>query len=266
MFCLRDNPSMPHFDSATLLMQGQRTYQEDAVVSCYPVGAEFGFTILSDGMGGHAGGDIASKICVSAVQETLLESTCNLPEFKGRTYSVLKRAVEKANAAIGTHISEMPEYQGMGATVIGAVNFDQHLYWASVGDSLLLLYRDQKIFRLNADHSMAAEIDAMVMQGKLSPCEAEDHPDRSVLTSALTGQRINKLDCTEDGLTLLPGDVLIVASDGLEYLSQQEIIEIINGFIDAPSQIIAHQFKSAIDHLAHDEQDNVSMSIVKVLA
>lgn len=256
---------MPSFDSATLLMQGNRDFQEDAVVSCYPVGAGFGFTVLSDGMGGHIGGDLASKICVCQFQEFLLESTRNLAKFRERAVGVLKQAVDRANDALAMQIETAPEYRGMGATLVGIVNFDEQLYWASVGDSLLLLYRAGKIFRLNADHSMAVEIDEMVKNGKLSACEAEDHPDRSVLTSALTGSRISKIDLANESVKLVPGDVLIVASDGLQYLSQQEIIETVEQFLGAPSQTIAREFESAIQRLDHEEQDNVSMSIVKVL-
>jgi len=256
---------MLHFDTATLLMQGQRHNQEDAVISCYPVGASFGFTVLSDGMGGHAGGDLASKICIREVQQTLLESTNDLGHFKQRVSGVLTLALEKANAAIGMFAEKAPEYAGMGATVVSAVNFEDELYWASVGDSLLLLCRDGAIFRLNADHSMAPAIDDLVLQGKLSQAEAADHIDRNVLTSALTGRQIAKIDCSEKPLSLLPGDILIVASDGLEYLSQDQIVKLIEHYTDEPSQSIARRFKSAINLLAHAEQDNVSMSIVKVL-
>ena len=256
---------MASFDASTLLMQGRRAYQEDAVISCYPVGADFGFTVLSDGMGGHAGGDLASKICVSEIQQTLLESTGDLGHFRERVVTVLKLAVEKANSAIGSHVKEMPEYLGMGATVVGAVNLNDKLYWASVGDSLLLLYRAGEIFRLNADHSMAAEIDEMVKQGRLTKCEAINHPDRQMLTSALTGKRINKIDCTGKSLTLLPGDIVLVASDGLRFLPQKRIVDLVNSSFGSPSQTIAHHFKSEIDLLAHEDQDNVSMSIVKVL-
>jgi len=112
---------------------------------------------------------------------------------------------------------------------------------------------------------MAPVIDEMVLQGKLSKAEAEDHVDRNLLTSALTGKRINKIECTNEPLNLLPGDILIVASDGLEYLSQKQIESLVKHYTDEPSESIARQFKSAINLLAHAEQDNVSMSIVKVL-
>ena len=256
---------MLHFDTATLLMQGQRPQQEDAVISCYPVGAEFGFTVLSDGMGGYAGGDLASKICIREIQQTILENTRDIRRFKQTVSSVLNAGLEKANTAIGAFAEKTPEFAGMGATVVSAVNFKDELYWASVGDSLLLLCRDKTIFRLNADHSLAPMIDEMVQQGKLSQAEADDHQDRSVLTSALTGKRINKIDCTDEPLTLHPGDILIVASDGLEYLSQEQIIKLVEHYTDEPSESIARRFKSAINVLAHAEQDNVSMSIVKVL-
>ena len=256
---------MLHFDTATLLMQGQRPYQEDAVISCYPVGASFGFTVLSDGMGGHAGGDLASKICIREVQQTILENTSDLRQFKQSISSVLNTGLEKANAAIRMFTERTPEFAGMGATVVSAVNFENELYWASVGDSLLLLCREGTIFRLNADHSLAPEIDELVRQGKLTQAEADDHVDRSVLTSALTGKQINKIDCTDEPLTLLPGDILIIASDGLEYLSQEQIIKLVEHYTEEPSESIARRFKSAINVLAHAEQDNVSMSIVKVL-
>jgi serine/threonine protein phosphatase PrpC len=112
---------------------------------------------------------------------------------------------------------------------------------------------------------MAAEIDEMVKQGRLTKCEAINHPDRQMLTSALTGKRINKIDCTGKSLTLLPGDIVLVASDGLRFLPQKRIVDLVNSSFGSPSQTIAHHFKSEIDLLAHEDQDNVSMSIVKVL-
>lgn len=252
------------FDAATVRNKGQRAYQEDAIISDFASGAEMGLAVLSDGMGGHAAGDVASKIVVTEVFSELLFHSSDTKAFIGNAPDVLTKAAFCANACLKDHVHTYPETQGMGATLIAAVLCDRALYWISIGDSPLFLFRDGELTQLNEDHSLAPQIDFMVKSGLMDPNEAKVHPDRNTLTSVLFGHDIPKIDCPSRPTLMQEDDILIVASDGLQFLSNDEIRTVLMRHGGQSSMVVGDQLLGEVLSLNEPDLDNVSFAVIKV--
>lgn len=252
------------FDAATVVDKGQRSYQEDAIITDFARGADMGFAVLADGMGGHAAGDIASKIVVSEVFSELLFQRCDAIAFEKNAPEVLKKAAQAANSCLKEHVQNYPETRGMGATLIATVILNRNLYWISIGDSPLFLFRDGELTQLNEDHSMAPQFDFMAQSGLMDLEEAENHPDRNALTSVLFGAEIPKIDCPPEPLLLHKDDMLIVSSDGLQSLNNARIREILQRQSHENSAAIVDGLLNGVLGLGDPNLDNVSFSVIKV--
>ncbi|MFK7751542.1 MAG: PP2C family serine/threonine-protein phosphatase [Sedimentitalea sp.] len=252
-------------DAATALNPGARDYQEDAVVAEFSSGAEFGFAVLADGMGGHAAGEVASKIVVNEVFSALMLARNDLAAFAADVTGALRRAADTANGCLRDHVARDPASHGMGATLVAPVIVGDQMHWISVGDSPLFLFRDGVLSQLNQDHSLGPKIDLLVRMGELDPDEGRVHPDRNVLTSVLFGQTIAMIDCPPAPVQLCPGDVVIVASDGLQFLSNSQIEAIVRAHPLSRSDQLADLLMQAVLALEDPDLDNVAMSVIRVL-
>lgn len=252
------------YDFATAVSIGRRDYQEDAVACDFSLGTPFGFAVLADGMGGHAAGDIASKIVVTEVFSEIKLQTGNPAEMETEIGKVLRGVAYGANACIEAHVSQNPDLRGMGATLVAPVFFENRLYWVSIGDSPLYLYRKGSLSQINEDHSLAPQIDLMVRMGQLDAEAARNHPDRNSLTSVVMGRRIPQIDCRGKPTALEPGDIVLASSDGLQYLTNKEIETIIKRHHKRSASEIATLLMKAVEDLGSPEQDNVSLALVKI--
>ncbi len=252
------------FDSATAISQGAREYQEDALVSDFSNGSELGFVVLADGMGGHAAGDVASKIVVTEVFSELTFMRSDMVKYNACICDALNKAALQANATLKEHVTAHPENKGMGATLVSTVIVGGLLNWISIGDSPLYLFRDNQLIQLNEDHSMSKTIDMMVKIGVLSAEDGENHPDRNVLTSALLGEPVPEIDCPKQPFQLRAGDTLIVASDGLQFLTNAEIEKLLRDRPFSRSSEIVDVLMEAVKDLNDPDLDNVSLSVVQV--
>ncbi|NSX53481.1 protein phosphatase 2C domain-containing protein [Parasulfitobacter algicola] len=252
------------YDVTTAISKGQREYQEDAVVADFNLGNPFGFAVLADGMGGHAAGDVASKIVVTEVFSELKFQFGEPESLEKDIATVLQDVARSANDCISAHVDENPGHQGMGATLVAPIIFEKRLYWISIGDSPLYLFRKGALTQLNEDHSMAPQIDVMVKTGQIDEETARNHPDRNCLTSVLMGDRIPKIDCRVEPTTLQTGDILVVASDGLQFLTDKQIQSTINRAKRKSSAQIAEALLSAVYKLKDPDQDNISFTVLKV--
>ncbi len=260
---MRDAPDI-RYDVASVLNRGCRDYQEDAIATDFPLGAEFGYAVLSDGMGGHAAGDVASKIVVTEVFSELKFQSSDFEGFETNVGAVLKSAAVSANDCMAAHASNNPHTAGMGATLVAPVFIRDSLFWISIGDSPLYLLRNGRLRQLNEDHSLGPHIDYMVRSGMMSEDVGRNHPDRNALTSVLIGETIERIDCPDRPFRLKHGDILIVASDGLQFLSNSEITQIVKENADKGSATIAERLLDELRELGDPEQDNVCFSVIKV--
>lgn len=252
------------YDVASAISVGQRDYQEDALVTDFPNGAGFGFAVVADGMGGHAAGDVASKIVVTEVFSELKLCSGDPKVMEEGIDDILRDAVANANDCVRLHSENSPDTAGMGTTLIAPVLMQNRLYWISVGDSPLYLYRQGTLLRLNEDHSLVPQIDYLVSKGLLLREEADSHPDRNCLTSVLAGQPIPQIDCPSAPVQLFHDDIIIAASDGLQFLEEMQIAETLRGGAHLSSSDIAARLMTGVENLADPDQDNVSLCIVKV--
>jgi serine/threonine protein phosphatase PrpC len=253
------------YDAAMVIDQGRRTRQEDAIVSDFPAGNGFGFVVLADGMGGHAAGDMASKIVVTEVFSELKMQSGDPVDLEGRIGEILCAAARSANDCVGLYSSQSPESEGMGATLLAPVLMKDRLYWISVGDSPLYLFRDGNLRRLNEIHSVMSQIDYLVDNGMMAREEAVNHPDQQCLTSVLIGQEIPQIDCRAVPVQLEHGDILIAASDGLQALGEDRIEELLRFTRQQSAAQIGEGLLRDIARLDDPEQDNVSFCVVKLL-
>ena len=207
--------------------QGARAYQEDDSVFDFPSGTrrenpvevDSLLAVLADGMGGHVGGAAASRTACDAFA---LAYRNNRGNIAGR----LEQSLYAADRAIAAYVARHPDLSGMGCTLVGVLYDKGKINWISVGDSLLYLYRDGKIRRLNEDHSMAPQIDAAAERGQISWEEARNHQDRNVLISVVRGRNLSPKDPIDKGaapIKIKAGDWVLVASDGLQSLTDEEI-------------------------------------------
>ena len=252
------------FDVASVLNRGCRDYQEDAIATDFPMGADFGYAVLSDGMGGHAAGDVASKIVVTEVFSELKFQSSDVERFKENVGDVLKSAAVSANACMAAHTSTNPDTAGMGATLVAPVFVRDMLYWISIGDSPLYLFRGGELRQLNEDHSLGPHIDYMVRSGMMSEDVGRNHPDRNALTSVLIGETIERIDCPAVPFQLRDGDILVVASDGLQFLSNRQIRKVLRDNAKATATKISDILLDELRALGDPEQDNICFSIIRM--
>ncbi|WP_434618453.1 PP2C family protein-serine/threonine phosphatase [Tabrizicola sp. M-4] len=212
--------------------------------------------LLADGMGGHVGGEVASRIVVEVFEKHCITVSRN-PKPADR----LVEALEAANAALRERIRREPELAGMGSTLVAAMKLGAKLYWLSVGDSVLYLLRDGQLRRLNADHSVYGELVEHVREGRLTQQEAETHPRRNALRSAIIGDRISLVDC--NAIALQKRDVILAASDGLETLDERRILELMTQPDRAEPKAISADLLSAVEAAARPRQDNATVVVYR---
>ena len=259
------------FDIAIKASQGARRAQEDSALAwptdtvnpiCAllpsPDAARVA-AVLCDGMGGHIGGAIASR----TASETFLPVLLN---GEGTVAERLLLALEQANIAITDQVNRDPTLSGMGSTLVGIEVNAVGLWWISVGDSLLYLWREGEIVGLNADHSLAPEIDKLASSGKITWAAAHADPRRHYLRSALTGEEIEMIDLAERAAPLLPGDVIVLASDGINTLDIEAIGRTISSHHAAGAEAIAAQLLSNVAAAREPHQDNTTVVAIRLAA
>jgi PPM family protein phosphatase len=184
-------------ETAALSHPGRRRrHNEDAYVVEPPLFA------VADGMGGAKAGEVASGLAAAAVQES-----ANDDESGEARVAAL---IEEANRRVFRRAHEDREASGMGTTMTVALIEDEQVAFGHVGDSRAYLIRDGQLEQLTDDHSLVAEL---VRSGKLTPEEAETHPQRSVITRALGTEA--DVDVDTFSVPATPGDLFLLCSDGL---------------------------------------------------
>ena len=243
--------------------QGARSYQEDAAsVWRAPAGSAAADTtrllaILADGMGGHAGGAIASDAVCKSFEAQYVEQD-------GAERDRLQAALNAANGAIGALVGERPHLRGMGSTLIGMAFDGEQASWVSVGDSPLYLYRRGEMARLNEDHSMGPMLDKLVESGRLSVEEARNDPRRHLLRSAVVGEDLDLVDLAQTPWPLQSGDVVVLASDGIHSIADIEIARIIAAYRKDGPEATAEALIAAVLDAKEPHQDNTTVVVVTV--
>lgn len=232
-------------------IQGARASQEDSfyftVLSDEPAHA---LLVLADGMGGAVGGAVASGIAIEAFVAVYRNSTSNIGDR-------LNDGLRAANEAIAARVEADSSLAGMGCTLVAVAITDDGVRWISVGDSPLWLLRDGRSQRLNDDHSMRPVLSRLVEVGEMTAAEAARDSRRNALRSALTGEpEIEIVDGPSDWVALRSDDRVLLASDGVQTLSEEEIAATFPA--DDPIAAVT-EFLNLIESRNTPNQDNATV-------
>jgi protein phosphatase len=187
----------------------QRRANEDSMLARAPL------FVVADGMGGAQAGEVASRLAVESFQPGLAEASH--PELE------LATLAQAANARIHELSHVNAEQAGMGTTLTAVYVGEQEVAIAHVGDSRAYCLRDGELLRLTDDHSL---VDELLRQGRLTPEEAVEHPQRSVITRALGPEEVVEVDTRS--FRARAGDVYLLCSDGLTtMLSEPQIAAVL---------------------------------------
>ncbi|GGF36734.1 Stp1/IreP family PP2C-type Ser/Thr phosphatase [Subtercola lobariae] len=207
---------------------------------------------VADGMGGHAGGDVASALALNKLLEIDGEySSAVDAEF------ALQEAIVSANAILAEAVYEHPELTGMGTTLSALVRVGHSVALAHIGDSRIYRYRDGKLTQITTDHTF---VQRLVDNGRITAEEAKVHPRRSVLMRVL-GDVDSTPDVDLQVMDTRPNDRWLLCSDGLTGVVENEDIAKTLADNASPQTVADVLVKEALDHGA---PDNVTVVIVDI--
>lgn len=208
-------------------------------------------TVVADGMGGHASGEVASQMAVELITELYYADNGLAPP------DALRNAIEIANSEIFAASLETEDRAGMGTTVVALAVIDGRGFSAHVGDSRLYRFAGGRLEMMTMDHSQVME---MVRHGVITMEQARNHDDKNVILRAVGTQDAVEVDVSDE-FAVSPGDTFLLCSDGLsDMLEDAEIERILLSSADrhtAGERLIAAA-KAAGGH------DNITVGVVKV--
>lgn len=223
----------------------------------YAVKTVFDHTVcvVCDGMGGAAGGQLASRIAVETFSEEM-EKRLSPGSKPGRLREVSVVAVALANRAVREAARTSETYRGMGTTLVSAVSFDGGAVIANVGDSRAYHINQERIVQVTRDHSL---VEHMLERGDITAEEARHHPNRNLITRALGPDVDPECDCYT--CQLLPGEYLLLCTDGLvNTVTDEEIMrEVLNDDTNTCMERLLALSKS------RGASDNVTVVLAKKL-
>lgn len=264
-----------NFQAAARAIRGSKDVQEDAFRVCDAKGGDAddiassdegvalsggGLLLVADGIGGHYGGDVASAITADTFTRTFFAGG-------GAAEEKLKTALNAANQAVADAQIKEPGLKDMGATLVAGFFDGERMSFVSVGDSLILRFREGELHRVNEDHSYMEIADREAL-GSGDPALWRDvmmRKGRDSITIAVLGRSLEDFGHTPQiaTRTVLPGDVLIFASDGLETLSMVQIQNFVRTLLPRGVAAVADGLIKAIDGIGQNRnyQDNATLIV-----
>lgn len=210
--------------------------------------------VVADGMGGHSSGEVASGMAVGFAEKYILDNR-ELFSNEESILSIIKQLMEEANTAIFTKAAESQSNFGMGTTLITAVVLKDKMYVGHVGDSRVYLIRDGKMEKITTDHSY---IEELIKNGSLTREEAENHPNKNIITRALGCEEEILIDTLT--IEIKENDIFVLCTDGLtNMLKEDEILDIIINEDDPEASC------SELVRLANEKggEDNITVIVVQ---
>jgi serine/threonine protein phosphatase PrpC len=208
--------------------------------------------VVCDGMGGHSGGEIASRIAVKAIIENYEQSESdNIVES-------LRLAIEYANATVHGEGVRVPELMGMGTTVTAVVQRREMVYFGQVGDSRAYLIRAGQMKQMTKDHSLVQQL---VDEGLLDASEMETHPDKNVILRSLGVKPEVEVDVSH--IPIADQDMFLICSDGLSGLiTDAEMLEIVLKGGAGSLRAICEELVDAANNAGG--HDNITVQIIRI--
>ena len=239
----------------------KRNHNEDS----FAIIGEHGLYVVADGMGGHASGEVASRMAVDTLKE-FFAATADDPErtwpykmdrTKGYEENRLITGIKLANLRIYEAAQRDARRRGMGTTIVSIFTVEDGLYVAHVGDSRVYRIRDEKIEQLTEDHSL---LNDYIKMKRLTEEEIANFPHKNVIVRALGMKEHVKVDTMLDKPQ--PGDIYVLCSDGLcGPATDKEIEEVVNTHSDLKTAT-----KALIDKAnSNGGPDNITAVLAKVV-
>jgi PPM family protein phosphatase len=220
--------------------------------------------VVADGMGGHAAGEVASKVAVESINEFVcltggdeeITWPFGLDENISYDGNRLKTAIRYANRKVLEATKEKSEYEGMATTVAAVLVDGDTGNIGHVGDSRVYLVREGQISQLTSDHSWVNE---QIQSGVISSDQARTHPLRNVVTRALGGKPDLQVDMQQH--KAMAGDILLLCSDGLTtMIADDEIVRLVReaeGDVDKAAQSLVNSAN------AKGGEDNITVLLIR---
>jgi serine/threonine protein phosphatase PrpC len=209
--------------------------------------------VVADGMGGHAGGDVASAIAVNRIAET---DTARYSSPQDAEFA-LQSALVAANQLLAETVFEHPELTGMGTTVSAMIRVGDSMAIAHIGDSRIYLMRDGELSQVTTDHTF---VQRLVDSGRITPEEALVHPRRSVLMRVL-GDIDQAPEIDTSIVTTVKGDRWMLCSDGLSSYVTEDRIRSVLGDHASPADVADRLVREALEQGA---PDNVTVIVADI--
>ena len=213
-----------------------RERNEDSVTVCSNERGET-LLIVADGMGGHKDGEVASQIALKLISERFksISSVGNMED----AINWIQSTINEANVAIFKYVSEHPESQGMGTTVVLSVLTPAFLLIGNIGDSSGYIYKNKKLQKVTVDHTL---VNLLVKSGELTEEEAKNHPKKNVLMKALGSSTNVEMDIFNVELGV---DGIFLCSDGLtNMLDDTQIAKVLSEPIPLKERLEKLVFKA----------------------
>lgn len=245
---------------ASIHDMGKRSSQQDSFgISDVKEGTDFEnkgvLAIVADGMGGLSDGDRMSQMVVVTMLKEFDKENDKMPDA-----SLLLKLVNEASAEVLEDLGE-EKIGRCGSTVTAVIVKNNKLSWISVGDSHIYVYRKGNLVKMNKDHNYAADLDAMVENGELTPEEAMNDPQRSALTSFIGMGNLELVDQNENPVALEKGDRILLMSDGIfGTVSENKIAEI----MAKPLPSACEKLEAEIKEVNKQNQDNYTCVVLEM--
>ncbi len=238
------------FSHATISHPGGRKVNEDAS-SGLMISAEKGCWVVADGLGGHGGGDVASKIVV----DTIIDAYRNNPEF---SLAHLGKMLEMAQQAILQRQQDIYRLSAMRSTTVVLLLDDAKAGWAHVGDTRLYHFAHGRIIHQTRDHSVPQ---TMLDAGDISYDDIRHHEDRNRLTRSLGNDGKVRTTLLDQPVAIGEGDAFLIGTDGFwEYVTEAQMEETFTKS-DTPDNWLA-QMETILLRNAPDGHDNYTATAI----
>lgn len=210
------------------------------------------WAVVCDGMGGSAGGNVASSTAVKSISERITTGyRTNMTSSSIR--NLLITAITNANYEIYDIAQAKPELRGMGTTVVSVIMTEGTVYVAHAGDSRAYIVSKDRIKQITTDHSIVRR---MVEQGEITEAEAQIHPNKNLITRALGVDEKLRVDFTVEEIK--PDDILLVCTDGLtNCLDDSEILRLVKEDREG-------DFATSLVNLANEHGGSDNITVVAI--
>lgn len=210
---------------------------------------------VADGMGGHNAGEIASNLAIQTIKESYYKEREDIIQQKLEIPRFINETLKKANEKIHIQSQEQKNFNGMGTTVTMGFIYDNEIFIGHIGDSRAYLLKNGELIQLTQDHSLVAEL---VKNGSISREEAQNHPQKNIITRALGTDISVNIDILSRELE--DNDIIMLCTDGLtNMVSEGKIKEIL--LSEDNSEILCNKLIYTANELGGF--DNSTVMIIK---